>query len=55
MSATVYFSPVITPEKVLDMFKLVDKTLPGNIAIKLHSGETLPMAAPATPPRSTAS
>ena len=27
MSATVYFSPVITPEKVLDMFKLVDKTL----------------------------
>ncbi len=39
MSATVYFSPVITPEKVLDMFKLVDKTLPGNIAIKLHSGE----------------
>ena len=39
MSATVYFSPVITPGKVLDMFKLVDKTLPGNIAIKLHSGE----------------
>lgn len=39
MSATVYFSPVITPEKVLDMFRLVDKTLPGNIAIKLHSGE----------------
>ena len=39
MSAAVYFSPVITPEKVLDMFKLVDKTLPGNIAIKLHSGE----------------
>ena len=39
MGATVYFSPVITPEKVLDMFRLVDKTLPGNIAIKLHSGE----------------
>lgn len=39
MSAAVYFSPVITPEKVLDMFRLVDKTLPGNIAIKLHSGE----------------
>ena len=31
MSAAVYFSPVITPEKVLDMFRLVDKTLPGNI------------------------
>ena len=39
MSATVYFSPVITPEKVLDMFRLVDKKLPGNVAIKLHSGE----------------
>lgn len=39
MSATVYFSPVITPEKVLEMFKLVDKKLPGNVAIKLHSGE----------------
>ena len=64
MSATVYFSPVITPEKVLDMFKLVDKTLPGNIAIKLHSGEKgnqnflgpeFWKPAPATPPRSTAS
>ena len=39
MNATVYFSPVITPEKVLEMFKLVDKKLPGNVAIKLHSGE----------------
>ena len=39
MSATVYFSPVITPEKVLDMFRLVDEKLPGNVAIKLHSGE----------------
>ncbi|MGM9548755.1 MAG: DUF362 domain-containing protein [Faecousia sp.] len=39
MGATVYFSPVITPEKVLEMFKLVDKELPGRVAIKLHSGE----------------
>lgn len=39
MSATVYFSPTITPEKVLEMFRLVDKPLPGKVAIKLHSGE----------------
>lgn len=39
MSATVYFSRTITPEKVLDLFRLVDKQLPGNVAIKLHSGE----------------
>lgn len=39
MKSTVYFSPVITPENVLKMFKLVDKPLPGNTAIKVHSGE----------------
>ncbi|MDD5864259.1 MAG: DUF362 domain-containing protein [Firmicutes bacterium] len=39
MSATVYFSPVITPEKVLELFQLVNKPLPGKVAIKLHSGE----------------
>ena len=39
MSATVYFSRSITPEKVLELFKLVDKALPGKVAIKLHSGE----------------
>ena len=39
MQAKVYFSPVITPEKVLEMFKLADKELPGKVAIKLHSGE----------------
>ena len=40
MSATVYFSPVITPEKVLDMFKLVDKTLPGDIEIRISLGRS---------------
>ena len=39
MSATVYFSKTITPEKVLELFKLVDKELLGKVAIKVHSGE----------------
>ena len=39
MSATVYFSREISPEKVLELFKLADKTLPGKVAIKVHSGE----------------
>lgn len=39
MSATVYFSRTITPEKVLELYQMSGKTLPGKIAIKLHSGE----------------
>ena len=39
MKSTVYFSPKITPEKVLELFKLVGKELPGRVAIKVHSGE----------------
>ena len=39
MSANVYFSRTISPEKVLELYKMVDKKLPGNVAIKLHSGE----------------
>ena len=39
MSAKVYFSRTISPEKVLELYKMVDKKLPGNVAIKLHSGE----------------
>ena len=35
----VYFSPVITPEKVLEMYKLLGVKLPGKVAVKLHSGE----------------
>ena len=31
MSATVYFSRTITPEKVLELYKLVNKELPGNV------------------------
>ncbi len=39
MSATVYFSCQISPEKVLELFRLVDKKLPGKVAVKVHSGE----------------
>ena len=39
MSAVVYFSRTITPEKVLELFKLANKKLPGKVAVKVHSGE----------------
>ena len=39
MSSKVYFSKVITPEKVLELYKILGKTLNGNVAIKVHSGE----------------
>ena len=35
----VYFSPVITPEKVLEMYELLGVTLPGSVAVMVHSGE----------------
>ncbi len=34
-----YFTKVITPEKVLELYKVLGKELTGNVAIKLHSGE----------------
>ena len=39
MAAKVYFSRTITPEKVLELYNLLGKELPGKVAIKLHSGE----------------
>ena len=39
MASKVYFSKVITAEKVLEMYKLLGKQLPGKVAIKVHSGE----------------
>ena len=39
MSSKVYFSKTITAEKVLEMYQLLGKQLPGNVAIKVHSGE----------------
>ena len=38
-SPKVYFSREITPEKVLEMYKLAGKELTGSVAIKVHSGE----------------
>lgn len=40
MGATVYFSKTITPEKVLELYKLLNADLPGKVAVKVHSGET---------------
>ena len=39
MTSKVYFSREITPEKVAELFALLNKELPGKTAIKLHSGE----------------
>lgn len=39
MSAKVYFSRVITPEKVLELYQMAGKPLSGNVAVKVHSGE----------------
>ena len=39
MSAAVYFSRTITPEKVLELFEKLGKDLPGKVAVKVHSGE----------------
>ncbi len=39
MGPNVYFSSTITPEKVLQLYQLAGKTLQGNVAIKVHSGE----------------
>ena len=39
MSSKVYFTSVITPERVLDMYRHLGVELKGNVMIKLHSGE----------------
>ena len=39
MKSKVYFCKDLTPDAVLKMYKLLEKDLPGNIAIKVHSGE----------------
>jgi len=39
MKSKVYFSPTITAESVLNLYKLLGKDLSGNVAIKVHSGE----------------
>ena len=37
--STVYFSRQITPEKVLELYRMAGKELPGRVAVKVHSGE----------------
>ncbi|MBQ6380983.1 MAG: DUF362 domain-containing protein [Clostridia bacterium] len=39
MKPKVYFTKEISPEKVLEMYRLAEKELSGNVAVKLHSGE----------------
>lgn len=39
MRSKVYFSQDITPERVLALYRLCGKTLPGRVAVKVHSGE----------------
>lgn len=37
--AKVYFTKEITPESVVKMFEVLNKELPGKVAVKVHSGE----------------
>ena len=37
--AKVYFTKIISKEKVLEMYKILQKDLPGKVAVKVHSGE----------------
>ena len=39
MKSTVYFTREITPEAVLRLYRQLGVQLPGNVAIKVHSGE----------------
>ena len=39
MKSKVYFTKEITPQSVLALYKRLGKELPGNVAIKVHSGE----------------
>ena len=37
--AKVYFTSTITKEKVVEMFEVLNTSLPGKVAVKVHSGE----------------
>ena len=39
MKSKVYFTKEITPQKIVAMYKILNKELPGKIAVKVHSGE----------------
>ena len=40
MQSKVYFSRTITPQKVLELYQILNTALPGKVGIKVHSGET---------------
>ena len=35
----VYFTKVINPQKIIEMYEVLKKRLPGKVAVKVHSGE----------------
>ena len=37
--SNVYFTRTITPEKVVELYRALGVTLPGKVAVKVHSGE----------------
>lgn len=39
MKSKVYFTKTISPESVVDIFNALQKSLPGKVAVKVHSGE----------------
>ena len=39
MKSNVYFTRTITPEKVVELYRALGVTLPGKVAVKVHSGE----------------
>ena len=39
MPSKVYFTRTLTPEKVVELYKALGISLPGKVAVKLHSGE----------------
>jgi len=39
MKSKVYFTREITPQKMVEMYQVLGKELPGKVAMKLHSGE----------------
>ena len=39
MKSKVYYCREVSPEKVVEMYKILNKKLPGKVAVKVHSGE----------------
>ncbi len=39
MKPTVYFTRVMTPEKIVELYQLLGRELSGKVAVKVHSGE----------------